>query len=297
MAQPNYILYFKEPISGRSNNDENNKYRENVIKNMHTIDDTFYHDIEYGNDWIHFTSNFHKALNLICPSYHSYKIQHKAGRKFNYDYLFTFYNKTQNIISEEKIEFKYNASCIDQAPQFVSPMNPSKYLSQSFEAFHYDNYLKQFLEQNNLPVPERNMYINTVGNDSPDCVKEIQLLYYQGCKQSSKYTGSENAIAFYHKCKDMSKKSITDFINQTDLNIEALSQYLITSQNNKIYLLYKNGLFNIQRTNNDDYIIESYSKDANKNIYKAVTKTGKKMKILLRWKNGNGIAYPAFQIS
>jgi hypothetical protein len=297
MIQSNYILYFKQPIDGRSNNDLNNKYRENVIENMPTFDEQFYDHPEYGDDWINFTSNFRKALKLICPSYDSYTIQHKAGRKFNYDYLFTFFNKTLQIISEEKIEFKYNASCIDQTPQFVSPMNPSKYLSQSFEAFHYDNYLKSFLELNHLPVPERNTYINTVGNNTPECVKEIQELYYQGCKQSSRYTGTDNAVSFYNQCKNMSNKSITDFIYQTDLNIEALTQYLITSQNDKIYLLYKNGAFNVQRTNKDDYIIDSYTKDANKHIYKAVTKTGKKLKILLRWKNGNGIAYPAFQIS
>lgn len=297
MIQPNYIKYFNTPLNGRSENDTNNKYREKVITNMPNFDDSFYDDPEYGNDFINFRFEFNKTLKLICPSYHSYEIEHKGGRRYNYDYLFTFFNENEYKICEEKIEFKYNASCIDEAPQFVSPMNPSQYLSQSFEAYYYDNYLKQFLIENNLPVPERNIYIDTIGNDTPECVREAQILYYQGCKQSSRYNGDENAILFYNKCKNISKKCITDFINETDLNIEALTQYLITSQNNKIYLLYKNGSFYIQRTNNDDYIIDSYSKNANKNTYNVVTKTGKKMKILLRWKNGNGIAYPAFQIS
>ena len=39
----------------------------------------------------------------------------------------------------------------------------------------------------------------------------------------------------------------------------------------------------------------SYEKDRNRFI--ANNKQGEKIKILLRWKNGNGIAYPAFQIS
>jgi len=297
MLTPSFIKYFKEPIIGRSNNDINNKFRETVITNMHVFDDTFYDDHEYGDDWINFRMNFRKAVKLICPIYHSYKIDHKAGRKYNYDYLFTFFDENSNIISEEKVEFKYNASVISETPQFVSPMNPSKYLSQSFEEYHYDKYLKQFLQENNFPIPERNLYIDTVGNDLPECVKEAQELYYKGAKGSSRYTGEKNAVDFYNKCKNMSKECITNFINETDLNIEVLSQYLITSQNNKIYLLYKNGVFNIERTNNDDYTIVSYSKNPKKFIYEAVTKSGKKMKILLRWKNGNGIAYPAFQIS
>lgn len=297
MIQAHYIKYFKAPSLGRSNNDENNKFRETVIKNMYIFDKSLFNDDEYGDDWIEFHFNFTKALQIICPNYNSYVIEHKAGRKYNYDYLFTFFDNLNNKISEEKIEFKYNASCINETPQFVSPMNPSQYLSQSFEAYHYDNYLKQFLIQNNLPVPERNIYIDTVGNNIPECVKEAQQLYYQGCKQSSKYTGNEDAVNFYNNCKKMSSESITKFIDETELNIEALTQYLMASQNNKIYLLYKNNTFYVQSTNNDDYIIHSYTKNSKKNIYQAVTKTGKKMKILLRWKNGNGIAYPAFQIS
>lgn len=41
--------------------------------------------------------------------------------------------------------------------------------------------------------------------------------------------------------------------------------------------------------------IESYIKT--KTSYIAKTTTNKKISILLRWKNGNGIAFPAFQIS
>ena len=297
MLHSSYIKYFKTPLVGRSNNDGNNKFRELTICSMPNFDESFYDDPEFGSDWIDFSHNFNKAMKMICPNFHSYTIEYKGGRNFNYDYLFTFLDESRNKICDENVEFKYNATSIADTPQFVSPMNPSKYLSQSFEAYHYDNYFKQFLLENNLPVPERNIYINTIGNNTPECVKEVQELYYKGAEGSSKFTNDKTAINFHKKCKEMSKLSITNFIKETDLNIEALTQYLITSQNNKIYLLYKNGIFNIQRTNNDDYIIDSYTKNPDKSIYQAITKTGKKMKILLRWKNGNGIAYPAFQIS
>lgn len=297
MINPNYIKYFKTPILGRSNNDANNKFRESVFTNMPTFNKEFYNDPEYGDDWLNFVFNFHNILKKICPTYHSYQVQHKAGRNYNYDYVFTFIDNLNNKICDEKIEFKYNASCISDAPQFVSPMKPSNYLSQSFEEYFYDNYFKDLLQEFEFDIPDKNEYIKNVGKPDPVCIKPAQDLYYEGAKGSSRYTNQQRAIDFHKKCKAVSKIAIKNFINQTELNIEKLTQYLIESQNNKIYLLYKNGKFNIQKINNDDYIIESYTKVPNKHMYNAVTKSGKKMKILLRWKNGNGIAFPAFQIS
>ena len=62
-------------------------------------------------------------------------------------------------------------------------------------------------------------------------------------------------------------------------------------------MLYYNKAFILQQINIDDYTIDSVVKNANKCRYDCISKTGKKIKILLRWKNGNGIAFPAFQIS
>ena len=47
----------------------------------------------------------------------------------------------------------------------------------------------------------------------------------------------------------------------------------------------------------DDYIIESCVKEPSKFRYVCKTKSGVELTVLLRWKNGNGIAFPAFQIS
>jgi glutamine cyclotransferase len=128
-------------------------------------------------------------------------------------------------------------------------------------------------------------------------MEAAQTLYYEGCKQSTKYTSSEVATSFYETCNEASRECIKKFIEASDLDTDKLTQYLITSQDNKKYLLYKNGEFNIESSNIDDYIIISCSKNPERARYEAITKSGKKIYILLRWKNGNGIAYPAFQIS
>jgi hypothetical protein len=126
-------------------------------------------------------------------------------------------------------------------------------------------------------------------------MKPFQDLYYKGCKRSSQYTGNLFDIAFYESENLFTQESIQLFIQETELNIEMLSSYLRHTQQAKIYMLYSNNEFILERVNPDDYTIESYTKTHN--CYKCITRSGKKMNVLLRWKNGNGIAFPAFQIS
>jgi hypothetical protein len=299
LPEPSDINYFTGDAesNGRSSNDNNNKIRENIIYCMAHIDNDYFDDQVYGSQWLKLKTDFDNKIRAICPTYHSYTIKHKAGRGHNYDYLITFFDVDKQKIAEEKLEFKFNASSIDEAPQFVSPMKPSQYLSSSFEEYYYDNYLITLLQEFVLPIPERELYLKSIHNNKPKCMEEAQLLYYQGCKQSSKFTGTEQAINFYQRCNDSSRECIKNFINLTELNSEKLTQYLIASQDKKNYILYKNNEFHIETSNSDDYTIVSYSKNAERSRYEAVTKSGKTIHILLRWKNGNGIAYPAFQIS
>lgn len=291
------ILYFETESSRRSDNDTNNKVREKIIESMSHIDEEYFNDSEFGASWRQIKTSFDQKMYDICPSYSSYKIEHKAGRNFNYDFAVSFFDLDNILIKTVKLEFKFNAASIDETPQFVSPMKPSQYLSQSFEEYYYSNYLIPLLNKFNLVIPEPEVYLKQVHGNKPKCMIEAQALYYQGCKQSSQFTGTENALEFYKACNEASSTCIKNFIDETDLDIEKLNQYLTQTQDEKIYLLYKNGTFHLQYSNSDDYIIESCEKESDKSRYIATTKTNKKVKILLRWKNGNGIAYPAFQIS
>jgi len=197
------------------------------------------------------------------------------------------------------LEFKFNASSIDEAPQFVSPMKPSQYMSASYEKFYYDNYLEQLATFMELPMPKQDEYITQIHNNKPKCMKLFQDLYYRGCKKSSKFTNNLKDIECYKYAKNLSNKSISSFINSTELNIEMVSKYLYNTQKDKIYMLYSltEKKFIIQKIDLDDYNIVSVKKNPEKYRYECITKTGKKINILLRWKNGNGIAFPAFQIS
>ena len=192
------ITYFISDIDqdGRSSNDHNNNKREYIITHMAHIDKDYTTHPKYGEDWKKLKTGFDTKMKQICPTYSSYKIIHKAGRTNNYDFSITFFDENKHQITEEKIEFKFNAATIDDTPQFVSPMKPSKYMSASFEEYYYDNYLGNLLTKFSLDVPERSLYLKTIHNNKPACMAAAQLLYYQGCKQSSKFTGTEQAIAF-----------------------------------------------------------------------------------------------------
>jgi len=295
LPENSFITYFETENGDRSDNDKHNKIREEIIQAMPYIDEDYFNDPKFGTSWRQIKTSFDLNMAEICPSYSSYKIKHKAGRNYNYDFAVSFFDSNKSLIKEVKLEFKFNAASIDETPQFVSPMKPSQYLSQSFEEYYYFNYLVPLLNKFSLPVPDLEIYLKQVHGDKPKCLTEAQTLYYQGCKTSSRFTGDENALAFYKACNESSSSCIEKFIQETDLDTEKLNQYLFQSQDDKIYLLYKNGNFNLQYTNPDDYAIQSYEKQSNR--YFATTKSNKKVKILLRWKNGNGIAYPAFQIS
>jgi hypothetical protein len=176
-------------------------------------------------------------------------------------------------------------------------MNPSKYLEYSYEEYYYDNYIKNLSKEYGLILPCRKEYIKKIHSNSPLCVIEYQKKYYKGCEKSSKYTAVKEDIDFYEESKKKSKDSIISFINLYSINIKMLSEYLLETQKNKYYMFYKNNNIYLETVNQDNYIITSYIKEPEKQRYLATTKSGNILKILLRWKNGNGIAFPAFQIS
>ena len=300
------ILYNKEVINCKSIdsftvaekklNDKNNKTRENIIGAI--INDNIPNEYYIINRWLMLRTRLFKILDELVAykTYNKIICIHKGGRNNKYDFSieFIFDDNTKDIFN---VEFKFNISEIKQAPQFVSPMKPSQYMTNSYEEYYYDNYLSKLSELSGFILPKKEDYLKEIHNINPKCMMSYQELYYQGCKTSSKFNNNEKAISFYKYSIKISKESISNFINKTDIKIELLSDYLYTTQKNKIYLFYHNGQFILQKKDIDDYKINIMNKNPNKSCYECISKNGYRIKILLRWKNGNGIAFPAFQIS
>jgi hypothetical protein len=291
----NYYSLNSFLLLSRSDNDKNNKIRESIIGVIinNQLPISYY---KYSLRWKKMKYEIDKYIEDLCILNklinQTQKCTHKAGRKHNYDLLLII-NETISF----NIEIKFNAQNVDEAPQFVSPMKPSQYLETSYEEYYYNNYLTSLSKEFNLLLPNKAEYLNKIHSNKPKCMTEYQNKYYKGCKNSSQYTEIEGDITFYNKAKKLSEDSIKTFIACNNLNIDELTKYLLNTQTNKVYMLYKNYKIHLQYINSDNYEIISYIKEPELQRYVATTKTGIKLKILLRWKNGNGIAYPAFQIS
>jgi hypothetical protein len=284
-------------LSERKSNDKNNKIREMIISAIinSVIPNEYY---LYSSRWsslrkkvLYFVSTILK-INYPQLRVDNVKCVICAGRGFNHDFTFTI-----NEFYKFNIELKFNAYTIEDTPQFVSPMKPSQYLSHSYEEFYYIHYITQLSLLGNFQLPEKDVYLREIHSPSPDCMKEFQNKYYKGCIQSSQYSGNQEDICFYEKSKELSKESIRRFIEYSDLDINKLSAYLISSQNEKYYMLYKDNDFHVGVVDINNYKFVSYEKYPEKSYYLATSLSGKKIRILLRWKNGNGIAFPSFQIS
>lgn len=284
-------------VSSKNKNDSNNKLRESIIG---AIINNKIPSIYFNNSkrWYKMKISIDEYIANLCKLNNINKInslyaEHKGGRKFNYDFSININNVILNV------ELKFNAETISDTPQFSSPMKPSQYMSKSYEEYYYNNYMSKLANSVTPPlnIPSQEEYMNNIHTNKPECIQEYQTLYYQGCKGSSKFTGDDKAINFYKLANILDNESRKSFIENNELNIHKLSEYLQNTQKDKIYMLYKNGKFNLVNVNINDYILTSYEKNSSKYRFDVLTKSEKKMKVLLRWKNGNGIAYPAFQIS
>ena len=266
-------------LSSKADNDSQNKLRESIVDAIvnNSIPETYY---KYSRRWKTLYHCVQDYIQILHPTpIHSISCISKAGRRYNYDFEFIM-----NDIPY-KVELKFNAEKIDDTPQYNSPMKPSQYMSKSYEDYFYDHHLPIIAKSQNLSIPDKFTYMKEIHSNDPLCMKPYKSLY----KMSND---------FHEICKSESKKSIEMFMSNVELDTRLLSTYLLESQKNKHYMMYSKNKFHYQIPNMDDYSIQSYIVDPkNKNRFICETKSGKKMYVLLRWKNGNGIAFPAFQIS
>ena len=270
-------------VSTKGLNDENNKQRESIIGAIinNKIPNNYYNK----HEWAVMKGAIQSYLAELTGGrpYVTVECIHKGGRKHNHDFDFKFLYVGDSEPCTFKVELKFNALSISHAPQYSSPMKPSQYMSDSYEEYYYTNYLNQLSAMAGLPMPTKEDYLKQIHFNSPICMTKYKELY-------------DTDQTFHEFAKKLSHESIEQFIKNTELNIDLLSAYLFNTQKDKVYMLYSNNAFILQHANMDDYIIEKIITRTH-NRYECSTKSGKTMKILLRWKNGNGIAFPAFQIS
>lgn len=264
----------------RSKNDANNKKRENIIADIinKKIPEEYY---KYSPMWYNLKTEIFLFIEELCKKkgicIDTIECISKAGRCNHYDFKLIINNS-----EEFMIEFKYNAFCIKETPQFVSPMKPSKYLTIPFEPWYYDNCLPKIAEYGNLEMPSKEEYCEKIHNNKVECMKIFKEKY-----------DTDNNFNIY--CKKIDKEGIKKFIEMTEIDMDMLSNYLLKTQENKHYMCYSENKINYDTVDKNLYKITKLIKKDNTNyIYQ--TELGMKLEIKLRFKNGCGLQFPAFQI-
>jgi hypothetical protein len=246
------------------------------------------------NLWVLLRDALDEYIKLLCgykgiSKITSIKCIIKAGRGNHHDFKLSI---NDNVF---EIEFKYNADTITKIPQFVSPAKPSRYFisrHSSFEALYYENYLPDLAEYYGLSIPDRETYLKEVHGSAPSCLTEYKEKYKIKNNGDGDGDGKRD---FWEFANNLSRRCIKQYIDDSELDIDVLNAYLYQTQHRKIYLLFKDGTFHYDVMSSDELNIVSVHKTHNSCIAK--TASGSQLAILLRWKNGNGIAYPALQIS
>lgn len=286
--------------STRNKNDTYNEKRERIIESIvnGTLNDSSFSDEKWKLVKEQTLSVFRKFAPEDTETIH---VKRKGGRSYTYDFEAT-YTQSNGEKHIKKFEFKYGIDKLSQAPQFCSPSNPDLFMSISFKQYFYDNYLDKVIAalkssecECDITKPTCEYYCKHVG--SSEFMKIWQNEYSKGSGRSSKYTGKESDIHRYQTIKTISDEAIREFMKICELKIEVLSDELISKQADKIYIMWKDGKYTSQSITDieNEYKIDEVIKKTH-NTFHVKTKSGRILKILLRWKNGNGIAWPAFQI-
>jgi len=285
------LFYIRSP---RHKNDEYNKKRENILCAIgnHQIPSSYLSDTIYKEKWDSIIHNFNKCISELYDGdgmYDFIQVLKKAGRHYNFDFSISFLLGGE-CLQVKSIEFKYGKS-IFKYPQFLSlyiTNSKSNFVTKSFIDFWYDNYLDEYLsyiDQLSKPcLPEYKRMINdTVGNHT----------FIHELKKTMELRNRHDKL----RMDTVVNQCISDFIMDVDFDIHKL-QSIFNVQNDKIFVCCSDGEFTTQTLSN--YLNLSNVSITRKHNCIVITNRDPgyscKIKLLLRWKNGKGVAGPAWQI-
>jgi hypothetical protein len=281
--------------SSRDENDKANKIRENVLKLMSNVPVAYVNDAQYGAMWITVRDAWSQALAQIAvatgvPPYTSVKTSMRGGRGYNYDADISYYNGDK-VVGSAMIEFKNGGTNIDGLPQFLSLQAKAALFSdaETYDVFYYKNYLDKYLAVDSGVTeakPDLSTYLNQVTKTS----YSVSPWFAQLKAREFIHQTEKNAVV---------NASITDYLRRygAGIDIAAFSQKIRATQTGKIYLLWSNGVFYVDKLAADEMTDIVYKGIKNGNVLELQARNGTIYGLLLRWRNHKGILNPAWQIS
>ncbi len=272
----------------REKNDAANKLRETIIANIFDpmLSDFMTNEL-YGKKWMLIKNEMTNVCQQLCPTYNNIVIEQLAGRTNNYDFEFNFSDENNILIKKECIEFKYGSSSVTSLPQFLSLGANNEIMPVLYAQHYYTQYLPKYIQLDpvlqSIAIPSQEEYLKLVNSNNYDSHIMFRTMYNN---ENTNKTEKSKLV----------DESIKTFLEQyaNCLNLPILSKKIQSTQQNKTYLLYKDGKFNIQKVNFGEPTSIVGVKNNNSIVVKAELQ---EYHLLLRWRNHKGVMFPAWQIS
>ena len=263
------IIYFFE-TSHKDQNDFANKKRECIIKNIlnKTLPKTWFSSPQWFKIALRL-KEFLKPLEVVHGTFKECKM--KAGRQFNYDFLFVFDDK------ELKIEFKFGVETISKYPEILSVASNTFTTGLSYAEYFYDQYLTALTD---LEPPSKEFYLKNIHKHKVDNPFFIEL---------KKITNAKITV----------DESIDDFlVNQLQFDYAQFTNK-IKEQFDKVFLLFYNEQFFMEKIDDAPITPEINFKKGRTGFTNTIilkTTGTSEYHLLLRWKNHAGVLFPAWQV-
>ena len=289
---PSDIVIFSAKAS-RANNDAINKLRERILLRALNSPTEFIADLVHGAAWKTLSDKFNIYLKKLCAEpYASVTMALKAGRGYHYDADITYRNASGEIVTTQKLEFKYGASTIGKLPQFLSlqACNPVVITGTTYDCYYYTHFIDKYIAADagiTVLKPERAEYLALVKNTNEGCHPFFtQIKSRENTNKAAKNKVVNDSIAAYLEA------------HVGNIDIIALTTKFRETQLGKHYALWSGDAFHYDYISNAELTgleFDSISKAGNTVVLRAGTLC--KYKLLLRWRNHKGILNPAWQIA
>jgi len=278
--------------STRNKNDSTNKVRENVLKIIGNPPKEYFDNAEFGNSWLIVYQAWNDAIKKIAeetsvPIYNSTQIKVKGGRKFNYDVDVMYYDGT-TLVANRKVEFKNGGYNISDLTQFLSLQVKIGLFNETYDKFWYENYIDKYIACDTV-ITETKQSLQLYLKDVTSTKYTITPFFAQLKARESFFQEEKNAVV---------NASIADYLTKhgKELDIKSFSEKVKSTQTDKIYLLWCNGRFYIDKLTESEMSDMTYHSIKNGNVLE-VKSRNTIYRMLLRWRNHKGILNPAWQIS
>lgn len=219
----------------------------------------------------------------------------RIGGKKNHDFNCSYMNENNEMVKELFLEFKFGETRIDKLPEFYQKETNWDIFDKKYHEYWYDNYYNRLCDiyPEQVKIIDREKYLKAVLKqelkESDECYQPIMTLktnIYRGTK-----TADKNAI-------EIRNESINEYLMNYASQIRLdIFEKMLEKQKNKLYILYDS------KTNkyHSDYIDTNisnlkYSHIKNQNTIVLVSDKYE-FHLLLRWKNGQCVLKPAWQVS